>query len=136
MEWLLYILVFIFGYITCKTFYFVGATRMSVNLIRTTQLIALLIFSKSLEHFAYAKNTRLQIMKQNDESTHNINAFANAFDQEVDAFKFKGIKAIINYHSSHFKELLEFDDWTTAMKYLDDNKEVVFKFLLEEHGEK
>ncbi len=109
---------------------------MSVSLIRTTQLIALLIFSKSLEHFVYAKNTRLQIMKQNDESTHNINAFVKTFDQEVDAFKFKGIKAIINHHSSHFKELLEFDDWTTAMKYLDDNKEIVFKFLLEDHGEK
>ena len=132
LEWLLYLLVFIFGYITCKTFYFFGATRTSVNLIRITQLISLLIFSKSLEHFAYAKNTRLHVMKQNAESEHNINAFVKMFDQEVADFKYKGIKAIVNYHSSHFQELLEFDDWKTAMKYLDDNKEIVFKFLLEE----
>ena len=135
MNWLLYILVFLFGYITCKTFYFLSATRTSINVMRIAQLISLLIFSKSLEHFAYAKNTRLHIMKQNDESDHNINAFIKTFDQEVDAFKFKGIKAIVNYHSSHFKDLLEFDDWKTAMKYLDDNKEIVFKFLLEDHND-
>jgi hypothetical protein len=135
LDWLLYILVFIFGYTTCKTFYFLSATRTSINLIRITQLISLMIFSKSLEHFAYAKSTRLHIMKQNEESEHNINAFVETFDQEVDAFKFKGIKTIVNYHSSRFKDLLEFDDWKTAMKYLDDNKEIVFKFLIEEHSD-
>lgn len=135
MDWLLYILVFVFGYVTCKTFYFFSATRTSINLIRITQLISLLIFSKSLEHFVYAKNTRLQVMKQNDETEHNINAFVKMFDQEVATFKLKGIKAIVNYHASHFKDLLEFDDWKTAMKYLDENKEVVFKFLLEDHNE-
>ena len=136
LEWLLYILVFIFGYITCKTFYFFSAARTSINLIRITQLVSLLIFSKSLEHFAYAKSTRLQIMKQNEESDHNVNAFITSFEQEVEAFKFKGIKSMIDYHSSYFEDLLEFNDWTTAMKYLDDNKEKVFKFLLENHNDK
>ena len=136
LEWLLYILVFIFGYITCKTFYFFSAARTSINLIRITQLVSLLIFSKSLEHFAYAKSTRLQIMKQNEESDHNVNAFIKTFEQEVEAFKFKGIKSMIDYHSSYFEDLLEFNDWTTAMKYLDDNKEKVFKFLLEGHNDK
>ena len=135
LEWLLYILVFLFGYITCRTFYFFSAARTSINLIRITQLVSLLIFSKSLEHFAYAKSTRLHIMKQNDESDHNVNAFVTAFEQEVEAFKFKGIKSMIDYHSSYFAELLEFNDWPTAMKYLDDNKETVFKFLLEEHND-
>jgi len=135
LDWLMYILVFIFGYITCKTFYFLSATRTSINLIRITQLLSLLIYSKSLEHFAYAKSVRLQTMKQNDESEHNINAFINSFDQEVSAFKFKGIKIIMKYHASHFKDLLKFDDWSSAMNYLDDNKEIVFKFLLEEHND-
>ena len=107
LEWLLYILVFIFGYITCKTFYFFSAARTSINLIRITQLVSLLIFSKSLEHFAYAKSTRLQIMKANDESEHNVNAFITSFEQEVEAFKFKGIKSMIDYHSSYFEDLLE-----------------------------
>ena len=94
-----------------------------------------MIFSKSLEHFAYAKSTRLQIMKQNEETEHNVKAFSRRFDQETETFKTKGIKTIINYHSSYFKELLEFDDWKTAMDYLDKNKEVIFKFLLEDHNE-
>ena len=135
LEWLLYILVFLFGYITCRTFYFFSAARTSINLIRITQLVSLLIFSKSLEHFAYAKSTRLHIMKQNDESDHNVNAFVTAFEQEVEAFKFKGIKSMIDYNYSYFAELLEFNDWTTAMKYLDDNKELVFKFLLEDRND-
>jgi len=135
LEWLLYILVFIFGYITCRTFYFFSAARTSIKLIRITQLISLLIFSKSLEHFEYAKSTRLQIMKQNDESQHNVNAFIKMFEQEVEMFKLKGIKAIMDYHSSSFEELLEFNDWSTAMKFLDKNKEVVFKFLVEDQND-
>jgi hypothetical protein len=74
-------------------------------------------------------------MRENEESEHNINAFNRTFDHEIEAFKIKGIKTIIKYHSSHFKELLEFDDWKTAMKYLDENKEIVFRFLLEDHNE-
>ena len=135
LEWLLYILVFIFGYITCRTFYFFSAARTSINLIRLTQLVSLLIFSKSLEHFEYAKSTRLQIMQQNKESEHNMNAFNRAFEEEVETFKLKGIQFIMDYHSSHFKELLEFNDWPTAMKFLDKNKEVVFKFLVEDQND-
>ena len=106
MDWLLYILVFLFGYLTCKTFYFLSATRLSVNLIRVTQLISLLIISRSLEHFAHARTTRLQTMLENNDTTHNITAFTLTFDQEVEAFKKRSIKTITKYHSSHFSNVI------------------------------
>jgi len=135
LNWLLYILVFVFGYVTCKTFYFFKATRLSINLIKVSQLLSLIVFAKSLEHFMYARTIRLQTMSENNESEHNINAFTTTFDGEVEMFKRKGIDTIIKYHCSHFRELLEFQDWKTAMAHLDKNKEVIIKLLLEENNE-
>lgn len=132
MDWLLYILVFLLGYVTCKTFYFLSATRLSVNLIRITQLISLLIISRSLEHFIYARTTRLQTMLESNDTTHNITAFTLTFDQEVETFKRRSIRTITKYHSSHFSELLEFEDWKSGMEFLDKHKEIVFNFLTEE----
>ncbi len=64
MEWIQFILVFIFGYVTCKTFYFLNATRTSINIIKTAQLLSLAILAKSMEHFAYARTFKVLTMKE------------------------------------------------------------------------
>jgi len=48
MENLLYFLIFTFGYITCRTFYFLNAARKSILMIKATRLICLAWLSKTI----------------------------------------------------------------------------------------
>ena len=84
MEWLLFTLAFILGYITCKTFYFYNAARASIIALKTVHVTALAVLSKSLEDFYYAKVYRMQKMVESDETDHNIMAFSFLMEEEVD----------------------------------------------------
>ena len=75
MEWVFYFLLFFFGYMTARTFYFVKASRLSITLIRISQIVALGMLAKSMEHFQYSKTYRLNAMALNGETEHNMQAF-------------------------------------------------------------
>ena len=80
MDWLLYLVVFIFGYITCKTFYFMNAARTSINMLKSAQLTSLLVLARSMEHFSYSRALRLHHMQMTDATEHNIQAFTYRFE--------------------------------------------------------
>ena len=129
MGWGLFTLTFIFGYITCKLLYFLKATRTSFHIIRASQLISVGLLAKSMEDFYYAKVYRMEKMVESGETTHNITAFSYRMEEEVDYFKKQSIKGLVELHPELFKQLLEFDDWRSAMKFLEANKEIVASFL-------
>ena len=129
MEWSLFTLTFIFGYITCKALYFLKATRTSFHIIRASQLISVGLLARSMEDFYYAKVYRMEKMVESAESDHNIAAFSYRMEEEVDYFKKQAIHSLIELHPETFKQLLEFEDWSSAMKFLTANKEVMASFL-------
>ena len=129
MEWALFTLTFIFGYITCKALYFLKATRTSFHIIRASQLISVGLLARSMEDFYYAKVYRMEKMVESAESDHNIAAFSYRMEEEVDYFKKQAIRSLIELHPETFKQLLEFEDWPSAMKFLTANKEVMARFL-------
>ena len=129
MEWALFTLTFIFGYITCKALYFLKATRTSFHIIRASQLISVGLLARSMEDFYYAKVYRMEKMVESAESDHNIAAFSYRMEEEVDYFKEQAIRSLIELHPETFKQLLEFEDWPSAMKFLTANKEVMARFL-------
>ena len=129
MEWALLTLMFILGYITCKALYFLRATRTSFVLIRASQLLAVGLLAKSMEDFYFAKAYRMQKLAESGESDHNISAFSYLMEEEVGHYKKKSIQTLIDLHPSFFEQLLEFEDWPTAMTFLQTNKEIVSNFL-------
>ena len=130
--WLFYLLFFAFGYMTCRTFYFLNATRKSLSLLRVTQVVSLFIMVRALEHFHYAKEFRLSIMKENDASEQNIRAFLYQFDDEMKFYKTKCIRQIIEAHGNFFNQVVDFADWESAMVFLEGNKELVEEFIKKE----
>lgn len=128
-PWLFYALFFIFGLVTCRTFYFLNATRKSVSLLQTTQVVALFITVRALEHFHYSKEYRLFTMKENNASDQNISAFKLQFEDEIAYFKRKSIRQIIESHGSFFGQIVGFNDWKSAMLFLEKNKESVKEFI-------
>ena len=128
-PWLFYVLFFVFGYVTCRTFYFMSAVRKSAALLKVTQSVTLFIIVRGLEHFHYAKEFRLATMKAEDASEQNIQAFLYQFEDEMNLYKTRSIRNIIDAHGSFFKELVDFTDWKSAMVFLEGNKESVETFI-------
>tara|TARA_Y100000034_G_scaffold133989_2_gene201183 strand:+ start:199 stop:600 length:402 start_codon:yes stop_codon:yes gene_type:complete len=130
--YLLYFLIFIFGYITCKTFYFASASRKSILLLQTTQLIGLFILVRAIESFNYAMQYRIDVMKKNNASEQNIKAFKLRYNDEVNLFKRRSVEKIIDAHGGFFSQTIEFDDWKSAMIFLEKNRENIINFIAQE----
>ena len=128
-QWLLHLLMFIFGYVTCRTFYFMGSVRTSVKIVQFAQTIGLFIIARGLENLHWSRQYRIDLMKENDASEHNIKAFKFHHDEEVDLYKQRSVERMLELTGDVFTPITQFDDWRSAMKYLDSNKEELFKFL-------
>ena len=128
----LYCLVFVFGYITCKTFYFLSSARKSMQLIHVTQLIALFITVKALENFQYSRQYRLNVLKESKASEQNLQAFQRQFTDELTLYKKRAIQKIVDAHGGFFDHLVKFHDWDSAMKFLETNRDDLIKFITED----
>ena len=132
MEWLQYFLVFVFGYLTCKTFYFFRATRTGILIVKSAQVISLAILAKSMENFAFSRTYKILTLQESGASEQNIGAYTINIDLAINSYKEKAIKHIVEQHSKFYKEILDFDDWKSGMDYLEQNREVAHAFFLEE----
>ena len=128
MDWLLYILTFIFGYVTCKTFYFLRATRLALSLIRGANVIYVSSMAKAAEKLSYTQEIMLENMIKTEKTSAEISAFQLQFDSEVRHLKDTSIDVMIALHPEFFKQMVEFDDWDSAMRYANEYREQIFKF--------
>jgi|TARA_Y100000310_G_scaffold15010_2_gene15045 hypothetical protein len=129
VEWTLFTLAFILGYITCKTFYFYKAARVSIVALKATHVTCLALLVKALEDFYYAKVYRMQKMVESGETDHNITAFSYLMEEEISHYKRKAVKTLIEYHPDFFKQVIEFEDWNSAMTFLETHKDLAAQFL-------
>ena len=134
-PWWLYLLVFGFGYLTHKTFYFFRSVRISIGLIRVSQLVSLAVLAKSMENFYYSHTARLRQMRENNEDEKDIRDVRRSFNVEISGYKEKSIKEILDQHPKFYDPIVEFDDWKSGMKYLEENREFVFKLLSQEKND-
>jgi len=125
---LLYILVFIFGYVTCKTFYFLRASRISLSLIKLSHVIFLSTMLKISENYILLRE-RVRLMKNQGEIDDKIYfTVIENINNQLQHLKDNSIKYLINMHPKFYKDALKFDDWHSSMKYLKENEETIFKF--------
>ena len=125
--WWLHALVFIFGYVTCKTFYFLNSARISLKLIRASQVIYLLTMAKAVEYFVEAENTIVKTLGEEvDEDT--INNLKTRFEDDQNEYKRRAINYLISITPSPFKEDTHISDWDTAMFFLYERKNTAFEF--------
>ena len=132
MSYFLYFLVFLFGYITSRTFYFIGSASKSVKILESSQIVSLVMLTLALEKLHYAQEFQKKTMKKNGDSDHNLSAFGFRFENELSFFKKRGVSAIIDAHGDFFNQAVSFDDWSSAMEFLEDNREQVNHFLSKE----
>ena len=128
-SWWLYLLVFVFGYITHKTFYFFRSAKVSIGLIRVSQLISLAVLAKSMENFYYSHTARLRHIREYDGNEEDIKDLRLAFNSEISNYKEKAIKEMLDLHPAFYSPIIDFDNWNSAMKHLEDNKQFVLNIL-------
>tara|TARA_R100001163_G_C5068188_1_gene208119 strand:- start:1206 stop:1610 length:405 start_codon:yes stop_codon:yes gene_type:complete len=127
-QWWMYLLTFVFGYVTCRTFYFVRAARVSLTLVRGAHIIYLSALMHVLEYLANAREIMLEHMLIAEKSATQISSFEFRFEQDTKLLKERSIDVLLYCHPSPFRQMLEFEDWEGAMRYLDENSESALKF--------
>ncbi len=132
-PWWLYFLVFIFGYITCKTFYFARASRISLSLILYTQIIYLSTMVKILESLLQIKYFSAGIRKSTKEMAPVCNQIDKKVEREVAILKDNSINYLINMHPKFYRENLKFEDWDSSMRFLKEKKQEAFNFWKHDH---
>ena len=126
--WLFGLLTFIFGYITCGTFYFMRSMRLTLVLMRASHIIYLSSIMKAIEIMAYSREIMLEYMLKSEKGPTEISSFEYRFDQDVSHLKDRSVSALKILHPPFFKNTLDFQDWETAMEYLHTHREAVYKF--------
>ena len=118
--WWLYLLVFAFGYLTCKTFYFLKEIRLGLVMLKISHCLSLYTIVRGVESLEYTKAMRLNELRLREESERNVKAYQLNFDAEIKLYKDKSVREIINMHPKFYRDLVEYDDWDSAMEYLTE----------------
>ena len=135
-HWWLYLLVFVFGYLTHKTFYFFRSVKISIGLIRVSQLISLAVLSKSMENFYYSHTARLRHMRENGYDDESIKDARRSFNIEINNFKEKAVEEMLDLHPNFYSAIIEFDNWKSAMTFLEKNRHFVLQLLNQDKNDK
>jgi len=89
-------------------------------MLKLSHYLSLYTIVRGVESMEYAKATRINEMRKKEETDKNIKAYQLNFDTEIKLYKDKAIREIINMHPKFYRELLEYDDWESAMRFLNE----------------
>jgi len=102
-------------------------------MIKLAHVISLTILSKCIEAYSFATYTKLRALSKTGvvPGSELYEKVKQKDREEVKQFKETTILAIIAAHPEIFRTLVSFDDWNTAMNYLQENRQVAAVFLME-----
>ena len=127
-HWLLGLLTFVFGYVTCRTFYFIKSARLSLTLLRASHLVYISAIFKAIENFAYSREIMLEHLIITKKGPTEISLFERQFDADVRLVKERSIQTLRLLHPELFSTALEFEDWEGASQYAEEHREIILKF--------
>jgi len=126
--WWFCLLTFIFGYITCKTFYLLRSARTTLILLKASQVIYLSTIIKAIENLSYSREIMLEHMLRTEKGSNEISSFQYRFDHDVEHLQKQSINVLMGLHPPFFRSTVDFEDWPSAMKFLTNNSESALKF--------
>ena len=82
----------------------------------------------------YTKAMRLNELRLKEESERNVKAYQLNFDADIKLYKDKSIREIINMHPKFYRDLIEYDDWDSAMCFLNEEGIEYIKHFINKEG--
>ena len=131
-SWLLHILVFVFGYMTCKTIYLFREVRLGLVMLKMSHTLGLHTIVLGLENYYFSRNIKINELRKSKASEQVIEAYKRNFDQEIERYKDKCIEEIIKIHPSFYHDVIKFNDWDSAMQFLNGEGTALVKKIYKE----
>ena len=123
------LLSFGLGYLTCRENYFFSSVKTSVVLVRLAQVVSLSLLATGSENYFASRTYRIQNMRKAEVPEKQIKEFDKLFMNEYELYKEKAIDQLIEAHKGVFDQLVTFNNWRTAMSFLQKHKNTAFKIL-------
>jgi hypothetical protein len=123
------LLSFGLGYLTCRVNYFFSSVKTSIILVRLAQVVSLTLLATGSENYFASRTYRIQSMRKAEVPEKKIKEFDKLFMNEYELYKEKSINQFIEAHKGVFDQLVTFNDWRTAMAFLQKHKNTAFKIL-------
>ena len=126
--WWLHLLVFIFGYTTCKTFYFLNSTRVSLKLLKSARVAYLVMAVRAVEHYKTGEAFMQLYLEKTEAAKPVKQSFEIRFEEETRTFKKSVIRSLLAVTPEVFRETVGFHDWPSAMLYLQEHRAEALNF--------
>ena len=121
MQYILYALLFIFGYVTCRTFYFLRSARLSLSLIMSGHLVYLSAVEAIINK--WKQNIKVLNLEKNDRIKQE-----NELQRQIEVLQSNSVDYLLKLHPSFYRDALKFHDWESAKKHLEENKNLMNEF--------
>ena len=130
MEFILYLLVFLFGYTTHKTFHTYTAAKTGSLIFLHGKMTSLLMLLRAIEKYSYVKSFGILQLQEKGATESEIAAYKIFIDNDIDFFKAQSIKAINKPIPEYLKVLEHFETWDDAMMFIAKFKQEIPKELI------
>jgi len=125
LEILLYLLVFLFGYMTHRTFHTYVAAKTGSLIFLHGKLTVLMMLLRAIEKYSYVKSFGVLKLHEKGASESEIEAYKIFIQNDIDFFKSQSIKAINRPIPEYLSVLEHFDTWEEAMLFLAKFKQEI-----------
>ena len=82
-----------------------------------------------MENFYSAHTLHLRQMRESERSEGEIKDARRLFNKEIKTYKEESIKQMLDLHPKFYEPIIDFDDWKSGMKYLENNKDFVMNLF-------
>ena len=121
MQFLLYLLIFLFGFYTYKTFFVYRVAHASLFMLRMAQRTSLEMLLKTVEHHSYAKTFCVSQLEKNEASKKDIASYKIYMNNDIELLKQMSVKDLNKTLPSYFEHSIAFSDWDSAMEFMQNN---------------
>ena len=123
------LLIFIFGLMAGAFVQAIFSRILGIGagiiLFKQVELECLRMLALSLEDAAFMKGAKQKIMKQFDYDPNAVKITINEDDFTIAQWKRASIDRVIERYPTNLTGLTLYDDWESAMQYLNDNSNLV-----------
>ena len=130
-AWLLLFLLlsFIMGYAISKAVTFLSATSLAVTLVKSANLCCLYMFIKSFERVNYYNTLAINDYIKSGASERNIEVYKNNLQKEMELFKNRCIKTLVDSRPDAFNGVVKFETWPEAMLFVNENRDFIIRLF-------
>jgi len=124
---------FLLGWVSCTIIYFLRATGIAISIVKMSYVLYLTLMNRGIEILNYAHINRMSALRANNKlpGDPEYESLKRSHETMMELYKQNCIFFLKTAHPDSFKSLLTFEDWSSAQVFLNNNKQLAYKFTKE-----